>query len=125
MARDGRILAETVNEIHSSFDPSSHAEMQAIRQATQAAKNPDLSGSTLYASGHPCPMCLAALILAGIERVFYAFDNNDATAYGLSSATLYQRLGIQLEPAPLLLLRLDTGITAAQLYGDAPWPEAI
>lgn len=124
LARNGQVLATGVNEIVHSHDPSTHAEMQALRAGTHAQASPSLAGCTMYASGHPCPMCLAALVMAGAEQVFYAFDNQDAAPYGLSSAGAYQRLRLPLSPPPLPLARLDTGISAAQLYGDAPWPGA-
>jgi len=54
--------------------------------------------------------------------VFYAFDNRDAAPYGLSSEGAYQRLRLPLDPPPLPLQRLATGIGVEQLYGDAPWP---
>ena len=113
----GHNLTEMLNDV------TAHAEMQAIRAATRAQKNPSLAGCTIYASGHPCPMCLAALVMAGVERVFFAFDNNDAAPFNLSSEGTYQRLRLSLNPSPLPIARVDTGITAAQLYGDAPWPE--
>ncbi len=122
LTRGGEVIATGINEIVQSHDPSTHAEMQAIRAATQAQKNPSLAGCTIYASGHPCPMCLAALVMTGVEQVFFAFDNNDAAPYNLSSEGTYQRLRLSLNPAPLPIARVDTGITAAQLYGDAPWP---
>jgi tRNA(Arg) A34 adenosine deaminase TadA len=121
LAREGQILSTGVNEIVQSHDPSAHAEMQALRAGTRAQANASLAGCTIYASGHPCPMCLAALVMTGAEQVFFAFDNADAQPYGLSSEGAYQRLRMPLQPPPLPLVRLDTGITAAQLYGDAPW----
>ena len=123
LTRGSEVLATGINDIIQSHDPSTHAEMQAIRAATQAQKNPSLAGCTIYASGHPCPMCLAALVMAGVEQVFFAFDNNNAAPYNLSSEGTYQRLRLSLNPPPLPIARVDTGITAAQLYGDAPWPE--
>ena len=123
LVRDGEVLATGINEIVQSHDPSTHAEMQAIRAATQMQQNPSLAGCSIYASGHPCPMCLAALVMTGVEQVFFAFDNNDAAPYQLSSEGTYQRLRLSLNPPPLPITRVDTGITAAQLYGDAPWPE--
>ncbi len=46
----------------------------------------------MYASGHPCPMCLAAMHLAGIERAYYAYDQRAAQPFGLSTAALYAEL---------------------------------
>ena len=123
LARGGEVIATGVNDIVHSHDPSTHAEMQALRAATRQRANPSLAGCTVYASGHPCPMCLAALVMTGVEQVFFAFDNNDAAPYQLSSEGTYQRLRLSLNPPPLPITRVDTGITAAQLYGNAPWPE--
>lgn len=123
LAKDGQVVATGVNEMVQTCDPSTHAEMQAIRAGTRAQGSTSLAGHTMYASGMPCPMCLAALLNAGTERVVYAFDNQDAEPYGESSDATYRRLGITLQPPPLPMDKLDTGITAAQMYGDAPWPQ--
>ena len=123
LALGDEVIATGVNNIIASHDPSTHAEMEAIRAGTQKRANPSLAGLSIYASGHPCPMCLAALVMNGAEQVFFAFDNADAAPYGLSSEGTYQRLRLSLTPPPLPITRIDTGITAAQLYGDTPWPQ--
>lgn len=124
LTHGGQVIATGVNQIVASHDPSAHAEMEAIRAATRQRANPSLAGCTVYASGHPCPMCLAALVMGGAEQVFFAFDNPDAAPYGLSSEGAYQRLRLSLTPPPLPIDRIATGITAAQLYGDDAWPAA-
>ena len=120
LAIDGAVGATGVNDIVHSHDPTTHAEMEALRAASRRLGRPDLKGSVVYASGHPCPMCLAAMVIAGVDAVYYAFDNDDAAPYGLSSAAAYQALRLPLVPPPLPLTRLDTGVTAAQLYGGQP-----
>lgn len=117
LAIDGAVVATGVNDIVASHDPTTHAEMQALRAASRRLGRPDLKGSVVYASGHPCPMCVAAMVMAGIDAVYYAFDNDDAAPYGLSSESAYRALRLPLEPPPLPLERLDTGVTAADLYG--------
>ena len=118
LARDGQRIATGVNEIVQTCDPTSHAEMQALRAASAALQQPRLDGCVVYASGYPCPMCLAAMVASGIEKVFYAFDNADAAPYGLSSDAAYAALGLALAPTPLPMVRVETGVTAAQVYGD-------
>ncbi len=120
LAIDGTVVATGVNDIVHSHDPTTHAEMEALRAASRRLGRPDLKGSVVYASGHPCPMCLAALVITGVDAVYYAFDNDDAAPYGLSSAAAYQTLRLPLLPPPLPLTRLDTGVSAAQLYGPQP-----
>ena len=92
VVRDGVVIATGVNEIHATNDPTAHAEMNAIRAASRALGSPDLGGCTVYASGHPCPMCMAAMRLAGVRAVAYAYSNEDGAPFGLSTAALYEEL---------------------------------
>jgi len=92
VVRDGAVIATGVNEIHTSHDPTAHAEMSALRAASRALGTPDLGGCAVYASGHPCPMCMAAMRLAGVATVAYAYSNDDGEPFGLSTAALYQEL---------------------------------
>lgn len=92
LARDGAVMATGVNEIARSHDPTAHAELLAVRAASQKLGSPDLSGCTVYASGQPCPMCMAAMRLAGVREVVYAFSNDDGAAFGLSTAALQAEL---------------------------------
>jgi tRNA(Arg) A34 adenosine deaminase TadA len=117
LAIGGEAVATGVNDIVHSHDPTTHAEMEALRAASRKLGRPDLRGAVVYASGHPCPMCLAALTMAGVEAVYYAFDNADAAPYGLSSEAAYQALRLSLTPPPLPLTRVPVDISAAQLYG--------
>ncbi|HZJ86902.1 MAG TPA: nucleoside deaminase [Erysipelothrix sp.] len=80
---DGEIIGEGVNEMHMKPDVSLHAEMNAIREAQQHLKTTDLSGCTLYASGHPCPMCLGAIGFSNIKDVVYFNSLEDAEKVGL------------------------------------------
>lgn len=92
LVRNGEVIAAAVNEIHSTNDPTSHAEMNAIRAASRKLDSPDLSGCIVYASGHPCPMCMAAMRLSGVGKVFYAYSNEDGAPFGLSTAAIYEDL---------------------------------
>jgi tRNA(Arg) A34 adenosine deaminase TadA len=92
LVRDGEVIATGVNAIHSSGDPTAHAELMAIRAASRRLGSPDLRGCAVYASGHPCPMCLAAMRLSGVARVAYAYSNDDGAPFGLSTAAVYEDL---------------------------------
>jgi tRNA(Arg) A34 adenosine deaminase TadA len=92
VVKDGKIVATGVNEIHATNDPTSHAELNAIRAASQALDSPRLDGCAVYASGNPCPMCMAAMRLAGIAEVAFAYSNDDGEPYGLSTAAVYADL---------------------------------
>jgi len=71
-AADGTVLAEGLNEVASSGDVTAHAELVAIRHATDAGHVDGILGSTMYASGEPCPMCAAACVWAGVTKIVYA-----------------------------------------------------
>lgn len=103
----GQVLARAVNEIHSTQDPTAHAEMQAIRKACHALGQARLDGAEIYATGHPCPMCLAAMHLCGIERAWFAYDNAEGEPYGLSTAAVYAQMARppQQQSLPLRALK--------------------
>ncbi|NVD37502.1 nucleoside deaminase [Ensifer sp. HO-A22] len=89
---NGEVIASGVNEMLETGDPTSHAEMNALRLAAQRLGSPRLEGVAIYASGQPCPMCLAAMRMAGITEIAYAHSNADADPYGLSTAATYAEL---------------------------------
>lgn len=82
IVQDGQIIAEGANRVVAENDPTWHAEMAAIRQACTTQGTVKLRDATLYTSAEPCPMCMAACYWAGIARVFYAAQIEDALAYG-------------------------------------------
>lgn len=87
-----QVIATGVNETHRSHDVTDHAELLAIRAAARTHGPEALQGSAVYASGHPCPMCMAAMRLAGVSTVTYAYSNDDGAPYNLSTAAIYHDL---------------------------------
>ncbi len=87
---EGRIIGRGHNMVVSASDPTAHAEIVAIRQAAKALGRFDLSGSELYTSCEPCPMCLAATYWARIPVLFYGCTRHDAAAIGFDDAALYK-----------------------------------
>ena len=77
IVKNNTIIAEAVNGVHVSHDPSDHAEIAAIRKASSLIKSPDLSSCELYVVGVPCPMCLTCVILSKIKKVYYAVDTQN------------------------------------------------
>ena len=71
LLREGKIVAEAYNTVGQSHDPSAHGEINALRQAGRALETTDLSGCVLYTTGEPCPMCMAAVLYARVDRVVY------------------------------------------------------
>lgn len=109
----GQVISTGVNQILASYDPTSHAELNAIRQACQKLQRLSLKSCVVYASGQPCPMCLAAMRMAGIEKIVYAYSNADAEPYGLST----EQVAMQLRQPP----QQQDGLQFVQLKLDLPF----
>jgi tRNA(Arg) A34 adenosine deaminase TadA len=92
IVREGEVLAEGVNLVTSTCDPTAHAEVVAIREACRKAGDFQLRGCEIYSSCEPCPMCLAAIYWARLDRVWYAATREDAAAAGFDDALLYDEL---------------------------------
>ncbi|MBA4014349.1 MAG: nucleoside deaminase [Phenylobacterium sp.] len=97
VVKDGVVIATGVNEIGVTGDPTAHAELTAMRRAAQALGAPRLDGCVVYASGQPCPMCLAAMHMTGVRTVRFCYSNDDGEAFGLSTAAVYAQMAKPLE----------------------------
>ena len=73
--RDGKVIASAHNQVETLKDPTAHAEVLAITQASRALGDWRLKGATLYVTKEPCPMCTGAVLLARFARVVYAFSD--------------------------------------------------
>lgn len=105
LVKNGQVIVEAVNTLHISQDPTAHAELLAIRAASQQL-GPRLEGCVIYASGQPCPMCLSAMHLCGVTRVVYAASNQQGEPFGLSTAAIYQQLALPLSEQKLAIQHL-------------------
>ena len=92
IVKDGEVVAESVNQVVAIPDPTAHAEIQAIRLAAINLKTFNLTGTTLYTSCEPCPMCLGAVYWSRISRIVFASDRNDADLAGFRDAELYEEI---------------------------------
>lgn len=80
--RGGEIIGRGYNRREADHDPTAHAEMLAIREASQAIGHWRLDGVTLYCTLEPCTMCAGAMILARLPRLVYAAIDPKAGAAG-------------------------------------------
>jgi len=65
----GEIVAEGRNRVHSTLDPTAHAELLSLKLAATRLGRTDLSGLTLYTTMEPCPMCCWALLSAKVSSL--------------------------------------------------------
>ncbi len=82
LVQDGAILAEGKNEVEARQDATAHAEMLAIRAAQARLSTWRLTGTTLYVTKEPCPMCAGALAHVRVDRIVFGVSDPKAGACG-------------------------------------------
>src|SRR5215472_2872963 len=92
IVRDGKIVAEGVNEVTSTNDPTAHAEVLAIRRACLKLGTFELKDCELYTSCEPCPMCLGAIYWARLSHLYFANTAEDAAKIGFDDSFIYGEL---------------------------------
>jgi tRNA(Arg) A34 adenosine deaminase TadA len=103
---EGRIVGEGYNHAAAHHDPTAHGEVEAIRDACRRLQRLNLEGATLYSSCEPCALCVAAMHLVGIRRLYYgtSLAQSDAKLASLpearrrtiDSSTLRREAGLEL-----------------------------
>ena len=122
VVKDGRIVGEGVNQVVNNHDPTSHGEVEAIRDAGRNLGTWDLSGCTLYTTCEPCEMCVAAMFWARIDRMYYAATLNDCEALGfdLKPLTAMVRSDLHDRTLPASQLLHDEGRGILDLWSKQP-----
>lgn len=90
--KNGKVVSVASNLVLETHDPTAHAEIIAIRRATEKLGTHDLSEYVLYATGYPCPMCLSAIIWANIKKVYYGTNLSEAKRIGFRDDFIYNYL---------------------------------
>ena len=108
IVRDNSLLALEYNKVISSVDITAHAEIVAIRAACKELNNINLSGSVIYSTCEPCPMCFAACHWAKIKKIVYGASIKDAKEAGfdeleLSNLYLKNAGGLEIDIVPDVL----------------------
>lgn len=103
IVKDGKVISKGVNKVIAKNDPTSHAEVEAIRSAAKKLKNFNLKGCELYTSCEPCPMCLSAIYWARIDKIYYGNTKKDAAKIGFIDDFIYKELA-----RPVLKRKLKT-----------------
>jgi tRNA(adenine34) deaminase len=93
VVRDGSILAAATNRTVRDQDPTAHAELLAIREASTKLDRWRLNDCTLYVTLEPCAMCAGAIVLARLKRVvFGAWDDKAGMAGSVGDLLRHPRL---------------------------------
>ena len=82
VVKNGKVIGRGYNAPISSKDPSAHAEIQALREASAALRNYRLEGCSLYVTLEPCAMCAGAVMHARLARLVYGAADPKTGACG-------------------------------------------
>lgn len=97
IVKDGKILAKGHNLREKSNDPTSHAEINAIRKACKKLNSWRLEGATIYVTVEPCSMCAGTLLQCRIGRIVYGASDPKGGAIE-SSLELFKAKNINHHP---------------------------
>jgi tRNA(adenine34) deaminase len=75
LVHEGQVIARSGNRTIRDCDPTAHAEIVVLREASRALGNYRLAGTTLYVTVEPCSMCAGAMIQARVPRLVYGCDD--------------------------------------------------
>jgi len=105
IVKNGKIISEGTNNVTKLNDPTAHAEIEAIRNASKKLKNFDLKECEIYTSCEPCPMCLSAIYWANIRKIYYANTRKDAERIGFRDDHIYKELSTSLKKRKIPIIQ--------------------
>ena len=92
VTKNNKVICMGSNSVLLTKDPTAHAEMNVIREASLVLGTYDLSECELYATGFPCPMCLGAIMWAGIKKIYVSGLLEDAENIGFKDKFIYETI---------------------------------
>lgn len=104
IVKGGVVLAAAHNTVLKTNDPTSHAEVNAIRQTSKRLGTFDLSGCDIYSTTEPCPMCFSAIHWAKIRRIYYGTRISDVARRGFNEPCISSRRLKKLGASPVILI---------------------
>ena len=118
IVKDNKVISEGFNKVTLAKDPTSHAEIVAIRNACKMLNNFSLEDCDLYTTCEPCPMCLSAIYWARIKKIYYANTRSDAKKIDFSDALIYEELNknISERKIPMHQMMRDEALKAFELW---------
>jgi len=118
IVRGNKIISEGFNKVTTTNDPTAHGEIVAIREACKKLKNFNLSGSELYSSCEPCPMCLSAIYWGRIDKIYYANTRKDAQKIDFDDSLIYSEFkkNIDKRKIPMIQIMRKEAIKAFELW---------
>jgi tRNA(Arg) A34 adenosine deaminase TadA len=120
IVKNGEIIATGHNMVTLTNDPTAHAEVSVIREAAKKLNNFSLEGCEIYTSCEPCPMCLAAIYWARIEKIYYANTKKDATEIDFDDSFIYEQIELPYSERsiPVTQMLRNEAIEAFEIWRD-------
>ena len=114
VVKEGKVIARGTNLVTSTNDPTSHAEVVAIREACRLLGTFQLNGCELYTSCEPCPMCLGAIYWARPDKVYFANTRTDAAHIGFDDMFIYEEIALPIKgrKIPMIQILREEALTA-------------
>ena len=110
IVKDGEVIGVGFNKVTTDNDPTAHAEVVAIRDACKKLDTFSLTGAVIYTSCEPCPMCLASIYWARLDRVYYANSRYDAARIGFDDEFLYDEIAKDIKDRSMEMVHLPDDI---------------
>ena len=107
IVKDNVIIGRGCNRVVLLNDPTAHAEIVAIREASDYIRSYDLSGSLIYSTCEPCPMCLSAIYWANIRQVIYGLSRYDAELMGFRDNHIYHEISMDQSERKIKFRKVD------------------
>jgi guanine deaminase len=120
IVKDGQIVAEGVNRVTLTNDPTAHAEVVAIREACAKLGAFLLEDCEIYTSCEPCPMCLGAIYWAHLGRIYFGNSAADAREIGFDDSFIYNEFAKPLSQRSIPMVQM---MHDQALAGFRAWQE--
>ena len=118
IVKDNKIISEGSNKVTSTNDPTAHGEIVAIRVACEKLNNFSLNGCELYSNCEPCPMCLAAIYWARIDKIYYANTREDAKKIDFDDSFIYLEIPKKIDDRKIKMKQMlrDDALKAFEIW---------
>jgi len=122
IVKDGNIIAEGVNRVTVTNDPTAHAEVVAIREACARLRSFTLKDCEIYTSCEPCPMCLGAIYWAHLSRIHFGNLASDASKVGFDDSFIYHEFAqpFPQRKIPMLQMMHEEALAAFRAWQEKP-----
>ncbi|HEX3819038.1 MAG TPA: nucleoside deaminase [Candidatus Sulfotelmatobacter sp.] len=120
VVKDGEVVAEGVNRVTVTNDPTAHAEVVAIREACERLGIFELGDCSIYTSCEPCPMCLGAIYWARLGKVYFASVAADAAKAGFDDSFIYREISqdVSKRSIPMTQMMREEALAAFRAWQE-------